>query len=139
MGSITYDDFVAVPKFKGFTTTNLDDQALLTQLLHESEQDVNEDYYGSKTARAIMLLAAHRFELSPATAAARAPSTTSPAIASKLSAAGQLTSINVSHGSNSASFAQTTGKTREEYLVQTLWGQELLEIQRSLPVLGMVW
>jgi hypothetical protein len=31
------------------------------------------------------------------------------------------------------------GKTREEYLVQTLWGQELIEIQRTLPVLGKVW
>jgi hypothetical protein len=136
MGAITYDDFVAVPKFRGFAVENFDDQDLLTQLLNEAEQDVNEEYYGSKTARAIMLLAAHRFELSPAKSTV---AVADGAVAAKLSAAGQLTSISVSHGSNSASFAQTTGKSKEEYLSQTLWGQELLEIQRSLPVLGMVW
>jgi hypothetical protein len=139
MGSIVYSDFVAIPKFKGFTTSNTDDQALLTQLLDEAEQDVNEDYYGSKTARAIMLMAAHRFELSPATSAAIASRATGGSVSAKVAATGQLTSINIAHGSNSASFAQTMGKTREEYLVQTLWGQELIEIQRTLPVLGKVW
>jgi hypothetical protein len=137
MGSITYSAFVAVPKFKGFTTANLDDQALLDQLLAEAEQDINEDYYGSKTARCIMLLAAHRFEVSPSTSAAIAASASGGS--ANLGAVGQLTSISVSHGSNSASFAPTTGKTREEYLSQTSWGQELIEIQRTLPVIGMVW
>lgn len=138
MGSITYSDFVSVPKFKGFETSDADDQLLLNQLLTEAEQDINEEFYMSKAARSIMLLAAHRFELSPSTSQARA-AVGSTAVASKLAATGQLTSISVAHGSNSASFAQTTGKSKEEYLSQTLWGQELLEIQRSLPVLGMVW
>lgn len=138
MGSITYANFVAVPKFKGFETTVLADQALLDQLLDEAEQDINEEYYGSKTARSIMLLAAHRFELSPATSVAIAARSGSGGGAS-LSHAGQLTSISVSHGSNSASFTPYTGRSKEEYLSGTLWGQELLEIQRTLPVLGLVW
>lgn len=137
MGSITYADFVQVPKFVGFTTTNVNDQALLTQLLDEAEQDTSEDAFGQKTARAIMLLAAHRYELSPASSKGIAAAQSNP-LASQLGAVGTLTSISVSHGSNSASFSPY-GKTKEEALALTRWGQELIELNRSAFVLGTVW
>lgn len=141
MGSLSYANFIAMPKFRGFESSETDVQELIDQYLDEAEQDINEDYYGSKTVRAIMLLAAHKYELSPAKAmqAALLEGKNPSPINAKLAVTGALSSISVSHGSNSASFAPMTGMTKEEYLVQTPWGQELLQIMRTLPVLGFVW
>jgi hypothetical protein len=138
MGAISYDNFVGTPKFKGFETFDEDAQALIEQMLDEAEQDINEDYYLTKTVRAIMLLAAHKYELSPAKISIEALAAGKTAD-TRLSGVGVLSSISVSHGSNSASFTPYKGEGRKEYLSRTAWGQELLEIQRTLPVLGSVW
>lgn len=137
MGAISYDNFFGTPKFKGFETYDPDAQALIEQMLDEAEQDINESYYLSKAVRAIMLLAAHKYELSPARRALVAAGQS--AVDSKLASAGALSSISISHGSNSASFTPYTAKSRDEYLALTPWGQELRELERTLPVLGAVW
>jgi hypothetical protein len=138
MGSISYDNFVSTPKFKGFSTFDTEAKELIEQMLDEAEQDINEDYYLSKTVRAIMLLAAHKYELSPARLSLEALAA-GKQVDTRLSAVGGLASISVSHGANSASFTPYKGDGRKEYLARTAWGQELLEIQRTLPVIGSVW
>jgi hypothetical protein len=127
MPTILAADFLLDTRFTYLESLGL---VTLQTLLDEAEADIirlmpSVDW-GDRYLRAIKLLAAHRATMTLHTQAG-------------IAIAGNISSLNVSNGSQSASFGSGGGTDGDpEGLLSTTWGREFAAMRRGVPLVGVV-
>lgn len=127
--AIAYNDFVSDARFAPFGDTSLYPQDVVEAYLEGVLDDVPEVDWCSKRDRASKLLLAHRL------------TRWATSLADGGKATGEISSISVSQGSQSISFASSGQTSDPERFNSTLWGQEymlLLKYRRCSAQTGFV-
>lgn len=123
MLAVSYSDFIA--RYSDFSDAAKYPQENVEFVLAESEQDTPYSTWGTLQIRGIRLLTAHRLSMFGRSEGGTVQ--------------GGITSLSVSRGSHSVSFSQPSGSDSSgESLSLTLYGQEYLKLQGTLPVCGFV-
>lgn len=123
MSAVDYSDFLI--RYPQFSDPTKYPQSNVEAILGESEIDTPYSTWGTLQVRGIKLLTAHRLSM-----VARSEGGT---------VQGGVTSLSVSKGSHSVSFAQPSGGESDvESLSLTLYGQEYLALKSRLLVCGFV-
>ena len=144
---LTYADLIADLRFKPyFTTTNSDRQALINQLMSESECEILNEAWSQRCpdafrTRAIFLLTAHR--VAQLDKISSIPVSADGTINTGLAVVGQVASMTVAQGSNTLAFTlpdiDKVGTKWGDW-VETVWGMQLIEIvsRYKLKYIGFV-